>query len=171
MPCSWPYASDCACPAHRFRTLRPVARLWRTGGRWSGGLREPVPAGHHPQSGEQRCQAGRSHRWWGMLSIAVQQAMAGTALGCAWPTSSPTSTVPSVTGASMFISATQTLRATWAPPLRQTLATAQCSGSARNPRASKRPWQPQRLGANGNGGRKRRRRCPRNWALAMIAPS
>ena len=51
-------------------------------------LHEPVPAGHHPQSGEQRCQDGRAD---GGACCHVQQAVAGTALGCAWPTASPTS--------------------------------------------------------------------------------
>ena len=29
-------------------------------------------------------------RWWSILPVAVQQAVAGTALGCAWPAASPT---------------------------------------------------------------------------------
>ena len=45
-----------------------------------------------PPAVRRAAKSGWTRRWWGMLSIAVQQALAGTALGCAWPTVSPTST-------------------------------------------------------------------------------
>jgi hypothetical protein len=61
------------------------------GGRWSDGARALVRdlvrlrAVRAPPPVRRSASAGWSRRWWGFLSVAVQQAVASTALGRAWP--------------------------------------------------------------------------------------
>eukprot|EP00439_Symbiodinium_sp_Y106_P021124 s10692_g2.t1 len=69
----------------------PVVLGSQVGGRWNGEAGRFVqhllrvrsqraqPALRHPAA------AGWSRRWWGILAVAVQQAVASTALGQAWP--------------------------------------------------------------------------------------
>ena len=64
------------------------------GGRWIAGalglVREFVRARECRAPPAVRRAAMPTRRWWSILSVAVQQAVAGTALGCAWPATSPT---------------------------------------------------------------------------------
>ena len=61
------------------------------GGRWNGEaarfVRDLVRVRAHraPPAVRTAAAAGWSRRWWGMLAVAVQQAVASTAPGCAWP--------------------------------------------------------------------------------------
>ena len=61
------------------------------GGRWNGEapsvVRDFVRVRAHraPPAVRSAASAGWSRRWWGMLAVAVQQAVASTALGCACP--------------------------------------------------------------------------------------
>ena len=61
------------------------------GGRWNtaaqGFVRDLVRlrALRAPPAVRAAASSGWARRWWGALSVAVQLAVASTALGCAWP--------------------------------------------------------------------------------------
>ena len=65
------------------------------GGRWNtaaqGFVRDLVPlrALRAPPAVRAAASSGWARRWWGALSVAVQLAVASTALGCAWPAPLP----------------------------------------------------------------------------------
>ena len=69
-----------------FRSGRPLEC------RRQGLVRDFVRARAHgaPPAVRHVAMCGWARRWWSILSAAVQQAVASTALGCAWPAASPT---------------------------------------------------------------------------------
>ena len=114
---------------------------------------------------------GSPARVTGLTIVASSASCAPCQSGRPWATTSMHRA--SLTGTSMFMSATRTLRATCAPPSRQTRATACSSGKARDaktpdvahaerwsPSGSRRPRQRQ---TRGRGSGRRRRHSKSTW--------
>ena len=177
-----PFRRSSAVPVHEYNGLRAGSGRWQAAceqGAASACGEDLVEVGHHSRlaivSTRRQLEQRRREGAHGSASCAPCQS------GRPWATTSMHRA--SLTGTSMFMSATRALRATRAPPSRQTRATACSSGRARDaktpdvahaerwsPSGSRRPRQRQTRGARGSGSRRRRskstRRCSGGRATA-----